>query len=179
MIKNKKYSIWDSEINYEDWRADMDAEYPELPEEEKYNIAAETNQDYLGDEHINLKGIFDGKDVILAGNLRLWDGGRNAFKIIKNANAEKVLSYHNFESAEFYVKNNELYARFAGHDDPMGNTLMRIRIKKDGLTQKQENNLEELLENFSMGRVKLADMPKRLSRYTYSPAREIAAVYGW
>ena len=41
-------------MDYEDWKDDLEAEYPELTEDERMMKMYEINGEYLGDERINL-----------------------------------------------------------------------------------------------------------------------------
>ena len=50
----KKHIIWSSTINFEDWKDDLKEYYPNLSEDELYDIAVETNDKYLNDERANL-----------------------------------------------------------------------------------------------------------------------------
>ena len=54
MTKFKEHTIWDSQPDYADWRADMEAEYPDMTEDERYERMLEINADYLDDERANL-----------------------------------------------------------------------------------------------------------------------------
>ena len=46
--------IWTYEIDYEDWREDMESEYPEENEQWRIERANEINYNYLDDERCNL-----------------------------------------------------------------------------------------------------------------------------
>lgn len=49
----KKHIIWSSTINFEDWEDDLKENYPNLSEDKLYDIAVETNDEYLNDERAN------------------------------------------------------------------------------------------------------------------------------
>ena len=50
-----KYLIWSNySLDYEDWREDLEAEYPELSEQEREEKMYERNSEYLDDERMNL-----------------------------------------------------------------------------------------------------------------------------
>lgn len=50
-----KHLIWsNTDLNYEDWRADLEAEYPELSEDERIERMYELNAVQLDDERTNL-----------------------------------------------------------------------------------------------------------------------------
>ena len=48
-----KYLIWSNySLDYEDWREDLEAEYPELSEQEREEKMYERNSEYLDDERM-------------------------------------------------------------------------------------------------------------------------------
>ena len=50
-----KYLIWSNySLDYEDWREDLEVEYPELSEQEREEKMYERNSEYLDDERMNL-----------------------------------------------------------------------------------------------------------------------------
>ena len=50
-----RHIIWgDINLDYEDWREDLEAEYPDLTDDERYYKMLEINGDYLDDERVNL-----------------------------------------------------------------------------------------------------------------------------
>lgn len=54
-MSEDRHIIWSNyDLDYEDWRADLEAEYPELSEDERIALMYELNNDYLDDERLNL-----------------------------------------------------------------------------------------------------------------------------
>lgn len=54
-MSEDKHIIWSNyDLDYEDWRADLEAEYPELSEDERISLMYEINGHYLDDERMNL-----------------------------------------------------------------------------------------------------------------------------
>ena len=50
-----RHVIWSNrDLDYEDWRDELEAEYPDLSEDERYLKMLEINDDYLSDERANL-----------------------------------------------------------------------------------------------------------------------------
>ena len=50
-----RHIIWSNyDLDYEDWRDDLEAEYPDLTEGERIALMYEINGDYLDDERMNL-----------------------------------------------------------------------------------------------------------------------------
>lgn len=53
-MTEQKHRIWsDLDLDYEDWRADLEADYPELTEDERMMLMYEMNNGYLDDERPN------------------------------------------------------------------------------------------------------------------------------
>lgn len=63
-----KHLIWSSDVDYEDWRDDMESEYPDLTDEERENLAYELNNEYLDDERCNLN-IPLSRPILVIGDL--------------------------------------------------------------------------------------------------------------
>ena len=53
-MTEQKHIIWSSDPDYEDWRGDLEEQYPELSEQERMELMVEQNNDYLDDERCNL-----------------------------------------------------------------------------------------------------------------------------
>lgn len=52
-MSEDKHIIWSNyALDYEDWRADLEAEYPELSEDERISLMYEINGHYLDDERM-------------------------------------------------------------------------------------------------------------------------------
>ena len=50
-----RHVVWSNEnLDLEDWRADLEEEYPGYSDDELYEIMCETNSSYLSDERVNL-----------------------------------------------------------------------------------------------------------------------------
>ena len=48
-MTGQKHIIWSSDPDYEDWRGDLEEQYPELSEQERMELMVEQNNDYLDD----------------------------------------------------------------------------------------------------------------------------------
>ena len=49
-MTEQKHIIWSSDPDYEDWRDDLEEQYPDLSEQERMELMVEQNNDYLDDE---------------------------------------------------------------------------------------------------------------------------------
>ena len=48
-----RHVVWSNEnLNLEDWRADLEEEYPGYSDDELYEIMCDTNSSYLSDERV-------------------------------------------------------------------------------------------------------------------------------
>ena len=79
-------------MNYEDWRADLESEYPELSEDERMERMYELNADYLDDERMNLN-ITLGMPILIIADLGLWDGRHSGYQEIASGNIKRLLGY--------------------------------------------------------------------------------------
>ena len=54
-MTEQRHLIWSNyDLDYEDWRDDLEADYPDLSEDERISLMYEINGDYLDDERANL-----------------------------------------------------------------------------------------------------------------------------
>lgn len=52
-MKVEKHIIWSNYLlDYDDWKADLEEQYPDLSEDERISLMCEINNDYLGDERM-------------------------------------------------------------------------------------------------------------------------------
>lgn len=55
-----RHIIWSNyDLDYENWRDDLETEYPDMTEDERIALMYEINGDYLDDERMNLDRCFD------------------------------------------------------------------------------------------------------------------------
>ena len=83
--------IWShSDLNYEDWRESLEAEYPELTEDERYQLMQEMNNDYLMDERVNLN-LSMSQPILVIADMGLWYGRRSGYAEIPSGNIRDCL----------------------------------------------------------------------------------------
>ena len=82
MKQAREHLIWDSEINFEDWREDMEAEHPDWDEDDLFELAVDMNREYLEDERVNLN-IKLSAPILVVGDLGLWNGRVGGYKEIE------------------------------------------------------------------------------------------------
>ena len=66
-MNDKKHIIWSNvNLDYDDWKFEMEEYYPELSEEERIEKMYETNNDYLDDDCCNLNIKLNGPILVIA-----------------------------------------------------------------------------------------------------------------
>ena len=66
-MTEQKHLIWSNyDLDYEDWKDDLEAEFPDLSEDDRMALMYEINSDYLDDERANLDIQLDQPILIIA-----------------------------------------------------------------------------------------------------------------
>ena len=101
-MKEERHVIWSNYgLDYEDWRDDLEAEYPDLSENERISLMYEINGDYLDDERTNLN-VQLSQPILIVGDLGLWNGRRMGYKEIPSGNIRDCL-YSDTDYSTWYV----------------------------------------------------------------------------
>ena len=90
-MTERTHLIWSDDLDYEDWRSDLESEYPELSEDERMKLMYEINNDYLDDERVNLNIQLD-QPILIIADLGLWTGRHTGYKEIASGNIRDCLS---------------------------------------------------------------------------------------
>ena len=167
--QNDRHIIWsDIHLNFEDWRADLEEQYPDLSEDELVQKMYEINSEYLGDERMNLN-IQLSQPILVVADIGRWDGRYDGYAEIKTGNIKDCL-YSEMDMCEWYVdKYGDLRADAVHHD---GTNHYLYRVYKDTATDSQIENLKAKIYD---GKATRAD----ITRVTRRLGDEIAAVYGF
>lgn len=131
-MKEAKHIIWSNYgLDYEDWREDLEAEYPSLSENERLFLMYEINSEYLNDERMNLN-VQLSQPILMVGDLELWDGQRTGYKEIKSGNIRDCL-YGDTDYSTWYVDRlGDLRCEAIHHD---GTNHYLYRVYKDGVSE--------------------------------------------
>lgn len=166
---SERHVIWsDINLDFEDWKADLREEYPDLSENELYEKMYELNGEYLYDERSNLN-IRLSQPIIVIADIGRWNGRFSGYKMIDSGNISDCL-YTDTDMAEWFVdKYGDLRAKAIHHD---GTNHYLYRVVKDGVSDTQLENLQDKIYH---GRATRAD----ITRITKRLGDEIANVYGW
>ena len=168
----KKFTIWSSDINLDDWRDDLLEEHPDADDEELYELACEINDEYLEDEIYNLRSAELTEPALVIADLGLWYGRRPAYLEIRNVSTvgdalQKVIGVNH---CSIYINElGDLCCREAHHD---GTNYQVIRTWKHNASATQRANL---LEKIRKGTATRRD----ITRVTEKLGDKIARIYGW
>lgn len=164
-----RHIIWSNEnLDLDDWREDLQEQYPDCSEDELYRIMCETNADYLSDERVNLN-IQLSQPILVIADLGLWNGRRMGYKEIPSGNIRDCLS-GGYDYTTWYVdKKGDFRCDDIHHD---GTNHYLYRVYKDGVSEYQKDRLKEKLYEGTATRADVTRITKRLGD-------EIGKVYGW
>ena len=164
-----KHIIWsDINLDLDDWRESLEELYPNYPEDELYTIMYKSNAENLYDERENLN-IQLPREIIVIGDLGLWNGRAHGYKMIESGNIKDCLQ-SDCDMNEWYVdKLGDLRCTAIHHD---GTTYYLYRTFKDNATNSQIERLQEKLYDGTATRQDITRITRRLGD-------DIGAVYGW
>ena len=168
-MKEDRHIIWSNyDLDYEDWRDDLEAEYPDLTEEQRIALMYEINGDYLDDERVNLD-IQLSQPILVIGDLGLWYGRRSGYKEIESGNIRDCL-YADTDYSTWYVDRlGDLRCDAIHHD---GTNHYLYRAYKDGVRESQIDLLKDKLYRGIATRADVTRITRRLGD-------DIARVYGF
>jgi hypothetical protein len=166
----EKYMIWSNiDLDYEDWKADLESEYPDMNEDEQRDLMYEINDSYLDDERLNLD-IQCPRGIIVIGDLGRWHGRVSGYKMIESGNIKDCLYSNNDDYIEWYVdKDGEMRGTGHHHD---GTNHYLYRAVRENATDDQVSTLQDCIY---MGKATEKDIESVTERL----GDKIGAVYGW
>ena len=164
-----KHMIWsDIALNYEDWRGDLEAEHPDMSEDERISLMHEINADYLDDERMNLN-IQMPREIIIIGDLGLWNGRFSGYKVVESGNVKDCL-FSDCDYNEWYVDVRGDMRCTAIHHDGANHYL--YRAVRETATDDQLDRLKNLIYHGKATR-------RDIERVTERLGDKIGDVYGW
>lgn len=168
-MNSEKHIIWSNyDLDYENWRDDLEAEYPNMSEEERIALMYEINGNYLDDERANLS-IQLPQPILMIADIGRWDGRYSGYGEIKSGKISDCL-YSELDYATWYVdKLGDLRCDAIHHD---GTNHYLYRVYKPGV---RESQIDLLKEKLYEGKATRAD----ITRITRRLGDEIAKVYGF
>lgn len=168
-MKEKDHIIWSNYfLDYDDWKDELEEQYPDLSEEERISLMYEINNNYLSDERMNLNIQLD-RPILVIGDLGLWYGRRSGYKEIESGNIRDCL-YADTDYSTWYVDRlGDLRCDAIHHD---GTNHYLYRVYKDGASESQIDLMKEKLHYRKATRADITRVTRRL-------ADDIAKVYGF
>lgn len=168
-MTDSEHRIWSNyDLRYEDWASDLESEYPDLSEDERYLKMLEINADYLDDERANLN-IQLSQPILVIADLGLWNGRRPGYREIQSGNIRDCL-YGGHDYITWYVDSKgDLRCEDIHHD---GTNHYLYRAYKSGTTEAQRNQLKSKIYDGSVTEQDIARFTRRLGD-------DIGRVYGW
>ena len=165
----EKHIIWSNvHLDFNDWKTDLESEYPEKSEDELRSLMYEINNDYLDDERINLN-VQLSREIIIIGDIGRWNGRVMGYKVIDNGNIKECL-YSECDMTEWYVdKNGDMRCDAYHHD---GTNHYLYRTFKGNVTDEQIDCLKAKIYNRTATRADITRVTDRIGD-------EIGKVYGW
>ena len=166
-MNDKKYPIWSNyDLDYDDWRADLEENYPELSENERIEMMYETHNHYLDDERVDIQLNMP---ILIIGDLGLWTGRHSGYKEIASGNIKDCLFTDTDYSSWYVDKLGDLRCDASHHD---GTNHYLYRVYKDGVSEEQMDNLKDKIYRGVATRADITRITRRLGD-------EIGKVYGW
>ena len=167
-MNDGRHIIWSDDLDYDDWKEDLEEQYPELSDDERFEMMYEINNGYLDDERCNLN-IQLSRPILVVGDLGLWNGRRMGYKEIESGNIRDCL-YSDTDYSTWYVDKKGDFRCDAIHHDGTNHYL--YRVFKRGVSDAQIENLQYKIY---CRRATRAD----ITRVTQRLGDSIAAVYGF
>ena len=161
--------IWSNyHIDYEDWKEDMEHEFPDLSDDERYYKMLEINEGYLDDERDNLN-IQLSQPILVVANLGLWYGRRSGYREIESGNIRDCLTLRHDFTTWYVDRLGDLRCDDIHHD---GTNHYLYRAFRDGVGEQQRDRLKERIYSGIATRSDIVRLTRRLGD-------DIGKVYGW
>ena len=138
-MENTDKLIWTSQPNFEDYRDDMRADFPECSDLELQEILTASNWDKLQFDREELAHRYNDSILVIA-DLGLWDGRHPGYKEIDSCNLMDCFetSRDTLDIEWFVDKNGDLRCNDYHHD---GTNHYLYRVWKDNISEAQKDNL--------------------------------------
>lgn len=161
--------IWsNTDLDFDSWKNDLKAEYPEMNDSELNELMYDINHDNLLNERNNLDILLN-RPIIVIADLGLWDGRKSGYKVIESGNIRDCL-YSDCDYNKWYVdKYGDLRCTAVHHD---GTNYYLYRSFKGSVSERQTNKLKDLIYEGKVCR-------KDILRVTDRLGDRIGHVYGW
>ena len=163
----KKITIWSNNLDYSDWKDDLEELYPDYSNEDRISLMYDINNEYLEDERVNLDIQLD-RPILVIADLGLWNGRFSGYKEIGSGRISDCL-YSNTDYCTWYVDGyGDLRCDAVHHD---GTNHYLYRTYKENVSDTQIENLKNKIYEGTVTR-------RDITRITRRIGDAIAEVYG-
>ena len=163
----KKITIWSNNLDYSDWKDDLEELYPDYSNEDRISLMYDINNEYLEDERVNLDIQLD-RPILVIADLGLWNGRFSGYKEIGSGRISDCL-YSNTDYCTWYVDGyGDLRCDAVHHD---GTNHYLYRTYKENVSDTQIENLKNKIYEGTVTR-------RDITRITCRIGDAIASVYG-
>ena len=164
-----RHIVWSNvDLDFDDWKDDLEAEHPELSEPKMMELMYETNNNYLDDERVNLN-VQLSQPIIVIADLGLWNGRFSGYRMIESGNIRDCL-YSDTDMTEWFVDADGEFRADAIHHDGRNHYL--YRAFKDNATDEQIETLQDKIYSGTATKADIDHITRRLGD-------DIANVYGF
>ena len=163
----EKFTIWSNNLDYDDWKNDLEELYPDYSDEDRISLMYDINNEYLEDERVNLDIQLD-RPILVIADLGLWNGRFSGYKEIGSGRISECL-YSNTDYCTWYVDGyGDLRCDAVHHD---GTNHYLYRTYKENVSDTQIENLKNKIYEGTVTR-------RDITRITRRIGDAIAEVYG-
>lgn len=158
-MNEKRQILWsDLYLDFNDWKDDLQSEYPDYSEEKLFDLMYDINSDYINDLRDNLDMQLS-QSIIIIGDIGRWNGRVSGYKIIHSGNLKDCF-YTECDYSEWYVdKLGDLRCEAVHHD---GTNHYLYRVFKENVSEEQIENLKSKLYYGKATRADITRVTKRL-----------------
>mgnify|MGYP001636676278 FL=1 len=168
-MSKEKFVVWSNlDLDLDDWRADLEDEYPGLNDDELIEKMNDINDSYIDDERANLD-IVTGTETIAIADIGRWDGRYMGYSEIKSGKISDCL-YSPHDYSEWYVDADKEFRCTDVHHD--GRNHILYRKYKETATEDEIEHLKDLIYD---GKVTQKD----IDAVTEPLGETVMQVYGW
>jgi len=163
----EKFTIWSNNLDYDDWKNDLEELYPDYSDEDRISLMYDINNEYLESERVNLDIQLD-RPILVIADLGLWNGRFSGYKEIGSGRISDCL-YSNTDYCTWYVDGYKDLRCDAVHHDGTNHYL--YRTYKENVSDTQIENLKMKIYEGTVTR-------RDITRITRRIGDAIAEVYG-
>ena len=154
----KRFTIWSNILDYDEWKDDLEEQYPDYSDEARYSLMYDINNEYLEDERMNLNIQLD-RPILVIADFGLWNGRLSGYKEIKSGRISDCL-YSDTDYSTWYVDGyGDLRCDAVHHD---GTNHYLYRTYKENASDTQIENLKNKIYEGTVTRRDITRVTRRI-----------------